>query len=62
MVKAYNKRVRTGVFKEEDKVLKKILPTSGEDQSKWASKYEGLYVVNKAFFQRSLGFDQDGRR
>ena len=54
MVKAYNKRVRTGVFKEEDQVLKKILPTSGEDQSKWASKYEGLYVVNKAFHREAL--------
>jgi hypothetical protein len=34
MVKACNKRVRTRVFKEGDQVLKKILPTSGEDQSK----------------------------
>jgi hypothetical protein len=54
MVKTYNKRVRTGVFKEEDQVLKKILPTSGEDQSKWASKYEGLYVVSKAFSREAL--------
>jgi hypothetical protein len=34
MAKAYNKKVRSRVFKEEDLVLKKILPASGEDQSK----------------------------
>jgi hypothetical protein len=53
MVKAYNKRV-IWVFKKRDQVLKKILLTSGEDQSKWASKYEGLYVVNKAFPRKAL--------
>jgi len=31
MTKAYNKKVRLRVFKERDFVLKKILPTSGED-------------------------------
>jgi hypothetical protein len=34
MAKAYNKKVRSRVFKEEDLVLKKILLASGEDQSK----------------------------
>jgi hypothetical protein len=31
MTKAYNKKVRPRLFKEGDFVLKKILPTSGED-------------------------------
>jgi hypothetical protein len=34
MAKAYNKKVRPMLFKEKDLILKKILPTSCEDQSK----------------------------
>jgi hypothetical protein len=34
MVKAYNKKVRPSVFKEENLILKKILPISREDQRK----------------------------
>lgn len=52
MAKAYNKKVRSRVFKEEDLVLKKILPASGEHQNKWALNYEGLYMVKKVFFSR----------
>jgi hypothetical protein len=34
MAIAYNKKVRTKVFKKRDLVLKKTLSTSKEDQSK----------------------------
>jgi hypothetical protein len=34
MAKAYNKKIGPMLFKEEDLILKKILPTSREDQSK----------------------------
>jgi hypothetical protein len=34
--------------------LKKILPLPGEDQSKWAPNYEGLYMVKKAFLGGAL--------
>ena len=47
IARAYNKKVRTRVFKEGDLVLKKI--SVAEDQSKWAPNYEGPYVVKKAF-------------
>ena len=54
MAKAYNKKIRPIVFKEGDLILKKILSTSGEDQSKWALNYEGLYMVKKAFSSGAL--------
>jgi uncharacterized protein YktA (UPF0223 family) len=59
MAKAYNKKVRLRVFKEGYLVLKKILPTSGEDQSKWALNYEGPYMVKKDVFEGALIL-QDG--
>ena len=49
MAKSYDKKVRPWGFHEGDLVLKKILPLPGEDQSKWAPNYEGLYMVKKAF-------------
>jgi hypothetical protein len=49
MVKAYNKKFRLRVFKEEDLALNKILLIWGEDQSKRAPNYGGPYMVNKAF-------------
>jgi hypothetical protein len=54
MAKAYNKKVRLRVFKEGDLVLKKILPTLGEDQSKRALNYEGPYMVKKDVFEGAL--------
>ena len=54
IAKAYNKKVKPKVFKEGDLVLKKISLASGEDKSKWAPNYEGLYVVKKAFSRGAL--------
>jgi hypothetical protein len=49
MAKSYDKKVRPRGFHKRDLVLKKVLPLRGEDQSKYASNYEGPYVVKKAF-------------
>ena len=54
MAKAYDKKVRPRIFQKRDLVLKKLLSLPGEDQSKWAPNYEGLYVVKKAFLGRAL--------
>jgi len=54
MVKAYNKKVRPSVFKEENLILKKILPISREDQRKWVSNYKEPYVVKITFFGEAL--------
>ena len=54
MAKAYDRKVRPREFKEGDLVLQKILPLPSEDRSKWASNYEGPYVVKKAFSRGAL--------
>jgi hypothetical protein len=54
MAKAYNRKVRPKAFNEGDLVLKKILLILGEDQNKWISNYEGLYVVKKTFSKEGL--------
>jgi hypothetical protein len=49
MAKAYNKKVKSRYFQEGDLVLKNMLALPNEDQSKWATNYEGPYVVKKTF-------------
>ncbi|XP_016730738.1 uncharacterized protein [Gossypium hirsutum] len=49
MMRAYNKKVRTREFHEEDLVLKKILPLQKDFRGKWMPNCEGPYVVKKAF-------------
>jgi len=62
MTKAYDKKVRPWVFQEGDLVLKKVWPLLGEDQSKWASNYEGPYIVKKAFSRGALRLSRmDGK-
>lgn len=53
IAKAYNKRVEPRVFKETDLILKKIFSILEEEYNKWASNYEGSYVV-KAFSRGAL--------
>ena len=54
MTKSYDKKVRLMVFQEGDLLLRKILTLPGKDQSKWASNYEGPYVVKKTFSREAL--------
>ena len=54
MTKSYDKKVRLMVFEEGDLLLRKILTLPGKDQSKWASNYEGPYVVKKTFSREAL--------
>ncbi|RDX80196.1 hypothetical protein CR513_39278, partial [Mucuna pruriens] len=49
MKNALDKKVRPWRFQEGDLVLKRILPTQKDGRGKWASNYEGLYVVKRAF-------------
>ncbi|KAA3455455.1 RNA-directed DNA polymerase (Reverse transcriptase), Ribonuclease H [Gossypium australe] len=49
MMRAYDKKVRPREFHEGDLVLKKILPIQKDFRGKWMPKWEGPYVVKKAF-------------
>ena len=46
---AFDKRVRPCKFSEGDLVLKKISQAQKDHRGKWASNYEGPFVVKKAF-------------
>ncbi|RDX68635.1 hypothetical protein CR513_52351, partial [Mucuna pruriens] len=54
MKNTFDKRVRPGVFKEGDFVLKKRLPNIKDPRDKWAPNYEGPYVVKQAFSRGAL--------
>ena len=51
---AFNKKVRPRVFEEGDLVLKKHNQTMPNHKGKFATTYEGSYVVKKAFFGGAL--------
>ncbi|RDX75442.1 Pro-Pol polyprotein, partial [Mucuna pruriens] len=58
----FDKRARPRVFKEEDLVLKKMLPIAIDRRGKWAPNYKGPYVVKHAFSRGALILiDNDGR-
>ena len=58
---AFNKKVRSRVFKEGDLILKKRNQAIPDHRGKFAPTYEGPYVVKKAFFGGSLILaDMDG--
>ena len=46
---AYDKKVRTRWFSEGDLVLKKVSQALKDNRGKWASNYEGPFVVKRAF-------------
>ncbi|RDY04167.1 hypothetical protein CR513_12145, partial [Mucuna pruriens] len=54
MKNTFDRRVKPHVFKEGDMVLKKRLPHVKDPQGKWASNYEGPYVVKQAFLGGAL--------
>ena len=54
MIRALNKKVRPQKFREGDLILKKILPNQQDQREKWASNWDGPYVVKRAFLQRAL--------
>ncbi|KAI5437108.1 hypothetical protein KIW84_023288 [Lathyrus oleraceus] len=49
MKTAFDRKVRPRMFREGDLVLKKILSFKPDSRGKWTSKYEGPYVVKRAF-------------
>ena len=49
MKKAFDKKVKSRVFREGDLVLKKILSFKPDARGKWTPNYEGTYVVKRAF-------------
>jgi len=55
---AYNKKVRSIVFKKRRTGIEKDLVRMGKDQSKWAPNYKQPYMVKNAFFfWRSFNFN-----
>ena len=54
MIRAHDKKVRPRQFREEDLVLKKILPNQQGHRGKWAPNWDGPYVVKRAFISRAL--------
>jgi hypothetical protein len=49
MKKAFDKKVRSRMFREGDLVLKKILSFKPDSRGKWTPNNEGLYVVKRSF-------------
>src|SRR4051812_32540476 len=49
MKKAFDRKVRPGVFREGGLVLKRILSFTSDSRGKWTPNFEGPYVVKKAF-------------
>ena len=54
MKNAFNKRVRPHKFSEGNLVLKKMSQVQKDHKGKWASNYEGSFVVKKAFSRGAL--------
>ena len=54
MMRAHDKKVRPCQFREEDLVLKRILPNQPDQRGKWAPNWDGPYVVKRAFSRRAL--------
>jgi len=46
---AFDKKVRSRRFSEEDLVLKKVSQALKDNRGKWALNYEGPFVVKRAF-------------
>ncbi|RDX68710.1 hypothetical protein CR513_52272, partial [Mucuna pruriens] len=46
---AFDKKVNPRIYKTGDMVIKKVLPNASDSRGKWASNYEGPYVVKHAF-------------
>jgi len=51
---AFDKRVRPHKFSEGDLVLKKVSQAEKDHRGKWATNYEGPFVVKKAFSEGAL--------
>ncbi|KAI5383937.1 hypothetical protein KIW84_071062 [Lathyrus oleraceus] len=49
MKKAFDKKVKPRVFREDGLVLKKVLSFAPDSRGKWTPNYEGPYVVKRAF-------------
>jgi len=46
---AFDKKVRSRRFSEEDLVLKKVSQALRDNRGKWAPNYEGPFVIKRAF-------------
>ena len=54
MMRAHDKKVRPKQFKKGNLVLKKVLPNQQDPRGKWASNWQGPYMVMKAFSKGAL--------
>ena len=53
-VASHDKKVRLRQFREEDLVLKKILPNQQDQRGKWTPNWDGPYVVKRVFSRGAL--------
>jgi len=60
MKNAFDKNMRSCRFSEGDLVLKKVSQVLRDNRGKWASNYEGPFVVKKAFFRGAPCAHQHG--
>ena len=51
---AFDIKVRPHKFNEGDLVLKKVSQAQKDHRGKWAPKFEGPFVMKKAFLGRAL--------
>ena len=51
---AFDKKVRSRRFSKGDLVLKKVSHVLKDNREKWASNYEGPFIVKKAFSKGAL--------
>ena len=49
MKNAFDKKVRPHKFDDRDLVLKKVSQALKDNRGKWASNYEGPFIIKKAF-------------
>ncbi|XP_052479495.1 uncharacterized protein LOC128034714 [Gossypium raimondii] len=54
MITAHDKKVRPREFREEELVVRKILPIQKDFRGKWSPNWEGPYVVKRAFSRGAL--------
>ena len=47
MAHAYNKKVQSRLFKEGETALKQILPIQDEAKGKFASNWQGPFIIKK---------------
>ena len=54
MARAYNKKIKSRLFEEGEKVLKRILPIQDEVKGKFAPNWQGPFIIKKVLLEGTL--------